>query len=1341
MPESKSFFIGEEVEQFRRPGRFQTRYIIPTPLTPSAKKPTPEELTTSVLGRLRTLSNKPNQWFGCCCISVPPDDGMSWSAEALAQQVADEFASYDVLPLSRQSATDSLPHIVQVIGERSLMKAAVRQKLANWYPTLYVSHAPLIVAGIFVLGGLIAALQALVKLWAPSSPAQPNQVFDLKLFVLAGVLAILAIVAKLAADKLSTGKKKASIDEFIGKLPGYEASPRQGTAAYWKFVGEAAKSLEWVAKPRIVIVDNYERLDLTTRRILERYFQESYKDAAGAEFWVIFESTDGPGFSKLIQQSENGYAQFSKNVSFFQQQLLTQAALLKLNQFLGRDEVPQYSTVKSVVAGTAQQVERVVSAVKAFTSQHPRKEGEYDELEFFYFLSLAASPGSIEFSRNELSSLLSAKKLERSEVLRRLLAGTGLNKGQFQEDIAATARSFKDFVAYEERGADTIVGVSSEVARVLEEKADQLGLPDAALVHLYWALFWFDSSQPRPPDAYRLRKLGHHILRTEMRAVLNCALTPKFLSIVIYVIGASMRSCLFTSLLPFLEKAFNTYDSLEAPQRRKAEGGLAGLSWEVYSVSGDELALAHLCKLQEAEEVTASDAQEGNSELAEIFLGSTALDSESRNSLRRVFQGWLARESERKDVNQETAKRNSYARAGWLLSCFVDLSRWVGVTGTLVASVIADQQDLKLAFRKSCDRIYADTSALPMFTDVMTLSLCLWSSALLAKTLPDPVGMVDQADMAETALIIAERLKDRAMASEEMELLLFALVREVCAVALGCLLMVYHTLQASGLPPESNSKIYKLIQEGQSIFKSSASSSGWGTTFDFERAVNETDNLFAQCAFIWTRFDLERLRSFADLRRLQFNVVCRDLAPDDQVRLLPLMQAASPALDSVGYPGILGNCIAASCHLASAELCAHFVLQAADRAIDNELSRLQQIELAMLAIEKGHAFGFDLERYLRVILEPGTDGKTAMRRFLGVLDKASFPGFALSYLNAADGVADAALADQVLNTVREVSRLLPAGPERVEVESLLQYHTFKLGLSRDGKLPPAEQVVEQWKDRKHLWMYAGVLRMLIETGDPRKVRDEACAVLRRDPAKDGYSSFFQLAVTLGQHATAANLGQSERSVLFGYLRNAVRHWEPSVSADSNLAAYRVLASLDSTGRQTYLTGLMKWEKIKIERDHLKRLRELARNEKYLLIFRAYFDSAVFWGLKTDASDEEWMSFAKADFTERTEVVQRWVAEGAVVPQPIASNDGPLISARFLWIGQYLFWPPNDRNPAFEDHRTAFDQVAKSHLRDLLDGILQLPDMPPEVRSLLSHYSGGLLEAAGIRKRSVASRVA
>jgi hypothetical protein len=974
--------------------------------------------------------------------------------------------------------------------------------------------------------------------------------------------------------------------------------------------------------------------------------------------------------------------------------------------------------------------------MKAFASEHPRKEGEYDELEFFYFLSLAASPGSIEFSKNELSSLLSPKKLERSEVLRKVLVDSGLNKGRFQEDINATARSFKDFVTCKDRAADTIVGLSGEVARILEEKADQLSLPDAALVHLYWALYWFDSTQNRPPDAYRLRKLSHHVLQTEMRAVLSCSLTRKFLSIVVYAISASMRSCLFRSLHPLLEKAFNAYDSLEAQQRRKAEGELAGLCWEVYSVSGDELALAYLCKLQETEteEATTSDVQQ-DSELAELFLGSTTLDSGSRDSLRKVFQGWLARDSERTDVNHDSAMRNSYARAGWLLSCLVDLTRWVGVKGTLVATVIFDQENLKLAFRRSRDRIYADGSALPMFTDVMTLSLSLWSSTLLARALLGPAGMIELVDMVEEALIVATKLKDRVATTEEMELLLFALVREVCAVALGCLLVIYQTFQALELPLEEDSKIRKLIRDGQEIFKSSSEPEN--KSFNLERTVNDIDILFAQCAFIWTRFDLDRLRSFAHLRRLQFNVICRHLTPDDQARLLPLMQAAAPALDSSGYPGILGNCIAASCHAAAAELCAHFALQAADRAIDNELSLSLQNELARLAIEKGHPFGFDLGRYLRVVLEPGSDRKTSLRRFLGVIDNASFPVYALSYLNAADAVADSALADQVLSTVREVSALLPAGPERLEVESLLQYHTLKLRLSREGNLPPAEEVLEQWKGRKHLWMYAGVLRMLIEAGDPSKIGGEACAVLHRDPAKDDFTSFFHLAVTLGQHATAAKLGVGERSTVFEYLRNAVRRWETSVSADSNLAAFRLLASLDASNRHTYLEGLMKWEKIKIERDHLKRLRELARNGKYLLIFREYFDLAAFWGLKNDATDNEWMSFAKADFTRRTEILRAWVAEGAVVPRPIASNGPPLISAKFLWIGLYLFFPPNDKNPDFDDHRIAFNRAAKIRLPDLLDRILRLPDMPEEVRLLLSHYSGGLLEEAGIRKRSVA----
>jgi hypothetical protein len=177
----------------------------------------------------------------------------------------------------------------------------------------------------------------------------------------------------------------------------------------------------------------------------------------------------------------------------------------------------------------------------------------------------------------------------------------------------------------------------------------------------------------------------------------------------------------------------------------------------------------------------------------------------------------------------------------------------------------------------------------------------------------------------------------------------------------------------------------------------------------------------------------------------------------------------------------------------------------------------------------------------------------------------------------------------------------------------------------------------------------------------------------------------------------------------------------------------VLLTLDTSHQAEYLAREIRWENIKIDRDHRRRLRELARQEKYLLIFRDYFESATFWGLKPDCSDEEWDKYANADLPHRSEILQQWLAEGAHVPLPIASREGPLVSGRFLWIGRYLFSPPNDKDPGLKPYQEAFNRAAKDSLADLLEGILRLPHMPEEIRALLGHYSGELLKEVGLRR--------
>lgn len=1334
-----SFLIGQgEVEDFNRPERFRPRHVIPFPIfgAVSAKEAAREELTTAVLNRFRAIARRSGRWFGCCSVTIEPDDGMSWSAERVAQALATEYPNFDVLRLARKTASNSLPHIVQLLGQRKVMKAAVRCHLADWYPTLNVTHGVAVIAGIFLLGVVAATVQAALKIWSPSTPQQANQLFNPWLLLAPGVLAILAVPAKRLADYLSSDREKKSIKEFTEKLSSFETGDGYGTESHANFVEELAESLEWDAKPRVVIIDNYEGLDITTRRTVERYLQEYAKDASSSEFWVIFEHTDGAGFSKILQQEKSKYEDIlnASSMFFFRQEFLAKSELLKLCELLGHEDTPVYAAVKPVVLGKAE-TDRVFLILKAYKDQHPLRQSRYGALEFLYFMALAASPSRIEFSRNQISSSLSAKKLERSAVLRRILVGSELKKGDFQEDLDTIARDFKEVISSTELSADREIAFSGELANTFRHRAGELGdpperaLPDAPLIHLYWALYWYDDSQPRATDPYRLRKLSYHLLNTDVSTAGSCSLTGKYFDAVIYAINGSLRACIFKDLRSLIDKAFKAYNSMETAGDGQPAGRFAGVCWDVYSVTGDERMLAYLGNLQEPP--ASYNVQTLGNDLLSVFLDAT-LDQDLRNSLSGLIRNWLAQSTSPKNDPRVSVIHNADGRAGWLISTLADLSPWKGVAGTLLGNVTVDGQVLRDDFRSTWQKMLHEKSALPLFTDVTTLTLCLWSFALLEKSIQNATGYSELVGMSEEAILIAHELKKTARSKGELELLLFALAREVYAVALACLLMLCQQLRAAGL---EDPKIYELLRQGRSLWLGSKEANDG---FDFGQWADYIDDLFAESTLIWTRFELDNLRDYARLRRLQFNSICRELTPDDHQRLTPLVEAASSILSIRGYPAILGNCVMATCHRGAAELRAYYVLEAAQDAIRDELELPLQRELAMLAIEEAHSFSIDLELFLKLLLFPSAlDGKSTLRLFLGELEEASIPGYALAYLNAANRVQDATVFNSVVETLREVSNVITHHTWRTEVESLLLYFHFEHRATRDMALPSVDQIIQEWQGHKDSWVYAGVVRILVAKSNANDwLYREGCSLLQRDASKDRNSSYLNLALELGSSSDSSIMSAEDRDILASYLRGAIKKWEDNISVDSNLASYRLLLALDNPNKTMYLEHVIKWDKIKIERDHRKRLRELASQEKYLLVFREYYDSARYWGLKHDLTETEWRDLATADFNRRTALLASWLAEERNVPRPVLPGNGAVVSARFLWMGQYLFSPPNDTNPAYDDWRIEVNQIAKTYLPHLVDTILKLPAMPEEVRTLLAHYSLGFLEETGLRTRPV-----
>jgi hypothetical protein len=1330
------FLNNEERSLFSQTGRFQPRYVVKKPLDQADSDTNPEEMCSLVANAVEAIIRKGIRSFRCQCVSVRTDDGMSWSAEAVRQRIISQCPEFAVVGLGKNDDPD-LPRVTQLIGERRLLHAAVKHKLAKWYPTLHISQISLLVACLGGVGVLVTIGNALLKILTPTAVASTDQ-FRTPVFLwLTAAVTLLGTISKYLADRLAPGQKESSIKQLKERLKEYEkqAVDHQVPERYTNFIEEVAREMQWIEKPRVVIIDNYEQLDPTSRAVMEQYFRVQRKNSSGSELWLILELPDGQGISQVIDVERERYE--LDKFDFLKQLPLSPKAIQELAQTLELREIPPGSTVKWICHGGLRKGERIIKFLEEHRKDHPINAEQYGDLEFYYLLSGASIPAEITFERRDLLSGLIQGK-QRSQILKLLLRNTKLGTerahSEFDRRLTNVQRQFTQFLECTASGGFTFL---HEPAKILEEKAESFGLEDPGLVHLYWALYWYDGCQNLVPRAFLLRKLRRHLLKANVEKVPSPQLEPivnQVFEALLYTIDSCLKTCLFDELPELVDKAVLFHGIRESHPQGRSQDRLLRSCWDVFSVLGDEKILATIHQLEGVRAAPASGAVEkrDSQPLTDLFLGAVLLDETSRDALRLAFQNWVGPTQE----NGEAARRNAEAFAGWLITSMAPLIPRTCAEGTLLEQALEGRGVLPGCFRETYARIVRQKSSVPMLTDIMTLSLCLWATALQLEDESNAEQFVLLVEMAHEALIVATELKGM-VSGPHMEAVLNALSRELSAVAMASLLVAHRCLKKSPVDGrEWETRIQRLVTEGLELFGNGAHASSNGQDPTSSQLVGSIDAQLSLCAFVWIRFRLDRLRDFAYLRRLQFNFICRDITPDDHRRAQPLLEAVGPALAGHGATSLLSNCSVASCFRAASDLSARYLNRAAAVVLDGRFDVRLKNDMALLAIYHGHALNLNLERPLKALLRNDNNGTTILRKFFLNLSELPITGYALRFLNVSSRVRDQSDASEVEEILTEAANLISDDSERNKVVSLLRLHNLERRAKHGDTLPSADELLAAWSDQRQSWTFAAVMKILIENGNTTAAHWKlAHSLLEHDPLTDETTAYYFLAMALVEQRDESELSHEQRVALIQYLNRASKKWEKQMRVEINLTAYQLLAKFDSANRSLYDSSLLRWEKIKIERDHLALLPELVQQKKYFLIFNEYYDSARFWGLQTDGSREQWQEFRRADIFARREFVKAWIERGAALPAPLLGPQRSIVSANFLWVGYRLFSPPFYDDDTYEEHRENFNNASKGALCQLSDTILRLPDMPPEVKALLAYHSKQLLSYAGLAVES------
>src|SRR5664280_142486 len=532
----------------------------------------------------------------------------------------------------------------------------------------------------------------------------------------------------------------------------------------------------------------------------------------------------------------------------------------------------------------------------------------------------------------------------------------------------------------------------------------------------------------------------------------------------------------------FTAKAVDFYRLKQPQDRGSSQERLLRRCWEVFSVTGDQEVLTTILDLKEIKPgLQAKDDNLGSQHLTALFLAVTPMDEDTRDSLRTGFQSWF-----RAYENGEAARNGAEAFAAWLISSVAPLLPPTGEVETLLGQAFESLPRLSSCFDEAWHRIDRERSSVPMLTDVMTLSLCLWALALRIEHQLRVDDLELLIEKARTALVVATVLRDNT-SGPHMEAVVNALSRELCAVTLASLLVAAGSLKnAEAVGTEWDSHLQKLVADGLELFGHAEAVPGNGSDLGSSTLLSEVNAQLSLCASVWMRFGLDRLRDFAYLRRLQFNFICRGITPDDHGRMQPLLEPVSLALAGRGATSLLCDCSVASCLRAANDLSTRYLNRASLVALKGNFDAAFKREMAILAIYHGHALHLNLERHLKALLEEESDGSTALRKFFLRLPGDLISSYALRFVNVSAEVRDQSAASEVEKVIAEAANFIPADNERRSVLSLLQLVNLQRRANNGDVLPSEDELLAAWSDRKHLWMFAAVMLVLIQKGHPRK---------------------------------------------------------------------------------------------------------------------------------------------------------------------------------------------------------------------------------------------------------------
>src|SRR2546421_11705278 len=518
-------------------------------------------------------------------ISAHEKDGQSWAATAVERQIARTSSGLKLITVKGESRLGAIPAVADIIGIKRFARLAHKARvtrsfrvLGPWTTGALLSFAVVLSAAVNLLGRLL------------NKPGQAPLGYGLLLKpTFAGpalLLGLLGILTQRTAASRKVDLGSAALSQLVSDIDSAPESHRG------KFIDALASAFSTTHHPRAVVIDAFDRMDRFSQAVILRYLTTYSRPDHVFEAWVILESAPTTTFTDVLD---------TRMPADYFVQRFTQVRLVlpnaeerrRLAELRGHPERQDLTTFGAISRGSDEHSPSLLEFFAEHRKGFPHQNGSYSHLEFFYLLSLTTGwGGAVSLSESRIETAFAKPQLVRSEILQTFLEGTNLRRSEFHEALLGMREAFQRYVAIETHGLMRTVTVAPEVGRFLVANRGILDLPDPALGHLFWALFWHDQLRDQPTQPFEVRKLATHVLQTRSIGQATRHLSPRTAQSLFEASLDAARECLRYCMPEHVPSLLDCAQALVEPCGATSRGArlnrLITLCWQSFAVLGDE---------------------------------------------------------------------------------------------------------------------------------------------------------------------------------------------------------------------------------------------------------------------------------------------------------------------------------------------------------------------------------------------------------------------------------------------------------------------------------------------------------------------------------------------------------------------------------------------------------------------------------------------------------------------------------------------------------------------------------------------------------------------------------